>query len=68
MNSLPEFWIAVISKDHAMRAVAGGFIQISHGKEAPLKRLHAGDWLLIYHQNKLLTAMKNASLLRPLVK
>lgn len=48
MNNLNKFWIAVISKDHAMRAVEGGFIQLSHGKEAPLKRLHAGDWMLIY--------------------
>ncbi|MEO7210752.1 MAG: EVE domain-containing protein [Chitinophagaceae bacterium] len=48
MKNSNKFWIAVISKDHTMRAVEGGFIQLSHGKEAPLKRLHAGDWMLIY--------------------
>ena len=48
MMSMNKFWIAVISKDHAMQAVQGNFIQLSHGKEAPLKRLHKGDWLLIY--------------------
>ena len=48
MINTNKFWIAVISKDHAMRAVDGNFIQLSHGKETLVKRLHKGDWLLIY--------------------
>jgi predicted RNA-binding protein len=44
----PKYWIAVISKEHAQRGVAGNFIQVCHGKEAPLKRLKKDDWLLIY--------------------
>lgn len=48
MKNLHKYWIAVISKDHSRYAAEGGFIQLSHGKEAPLKRLHAGDWVMIY--------------------
>jgi hypothetical protein len=43
-----RYWIAVVSKEHAMRAVKGGFIQVCHGKEAPLKRIASGDWVAIY--------------------
>lgn len=28
--------------------VAGGFAQVSHGKERPLRRLHPRDWLVYY--------------------
>jgi predicted RNA-binding protein len=30
------------------RGVAGGFIQANHGKAAPLKRLHQGDFVIFY--------------------
>ncbi|PZX94061.1 EVE domain-containing protein [Flavobacterium aquariorum] len=43
-----RYWIAAISKEHTSRGVAGGFIQVCHGKEAPLKRMKKGDYLLIY--------------------
>ncbi|HEX8014852.1 MAG TPA: EVE domain-containing protein [Flavobacterium sp.] len=43
-----KYWIATISKEHAMRGVAGSFIQVCHGKETPLKRMKQGDYLLIY--------------------
>lgn len=43
-----KYWIAAISKEHTERAVAGGFIQVNHGKEAPLRRMHAGDGIIIY--------------------
>jgi len=29
-------------------AVAGGFIQLGHGKRAPVDRLSPGDWLALY--------------------
>ena len=45
---MPNYWIAVISKEHAMRGVEGGFIQVNHGKEAPLKRISPNDWVIIY--------------------
>ena len=43
-----RYWIIVASKDHVQRGFAGGFIQANHGKAAPLKRMHAGDWVLFY--------------------
>ncbi|MCP1251244.1 EVE domain-containing protein [Elizabethkingia miricola] len=43
-----RFWIASISKEHAMRGVNGNFIQVCHGKKAPLKRMSKGDMILIY--------------------
>jgi hypothetical protein len=46
--STPKYWIAAISKDHAMRGVKGGFTQVCHGKQAPLKRMVINDWLIIY--------------------
>ena len=44
-------WIAVASAEHARRgcAVPGqGFMQVCHGKCAPLRRLHAGDRVVYY--------------------
>jgi predicted RNA-binding protein len=43
-----KYWIIVASKDHIQRGQAGGFIQANHGKAAPLKRMHAGDWVIFY--------------------
>lgn len=43
-----NFWIGVISRSHVQIGVKGGFIQLNHGKKAPLQRLHAGDVLAIY--------------------
>lgn len=31
-----------------MRGVAGGFCQLSHGKEGPVRRLFPGDWIAYY--------------------
>ncbi len=41
-------WIGVVSREHVVAAVSGGFCQVNHGKEAPLKRLHPGDRLVYY--------------------
>jgi len=43
-----RYWIVVSSRDHVQRAVEQGFCQVSHGKEAPLKRMSAGDWVVFY--------------------
>jgi hypothetical protein len=43
-----RFWIGVVSRDHVQLGVAGGFIQLNHGKKAPLQRLHAGDGVVFY--------------------
>ena len=47
MNEL-KYWIGVVSHEHVQGGVAGGFAQPCHGKAAPLKRMHQGDWLVYY--------------------
>ena len=41
-------WVAVASQDHVRKAVEGGFVQVNHGKEAPLRRIARGDQILFY--------------------
>jgi EVE domain len=44
-------WIAVASAEHARRGrdnAEGGFMQVSHGKLAPLKRVATGDRIAFY--------------------
>lgn len=43
-----RYWIAAVSREHAERGVQGGFIQVCHGKQTPLKRMKKGDFLLVY--------------------
>ncbi|WP_455920721.1 EVE domain-containing protein, partial [Priestia megaterium] len=31
-----------------MKGVQGGFAQLCHGKEAPLKKMRTGDWIIYY--------------------
>ena len=42
------FWVGVASRDHVLPAVRGGFCQLNHGKEAPMRRLSPGDRILYY--------------------
>lgn len=42
------FWIGVVSREHVLKGVAGGFAQLGHGKRAPLARLRAGDGFIYY--------------------
>ena len=44
----PRFWVGVVSREHVMRGVEGGFAQLCHGKAAPLRKMKAGDWLVYY--------------------
>ena len=46
--STPRTWVLVVSRDHARRGVAGGFVMANHGKRAPLARMAVGDRILIY--------------------
>lgn len=46
--NLVKYWVAVISKDHTIKGVEGQFIQVCHGKQAPLKRMKKDDWIIIY--------------------
>jgi len=41
-------WIAVASADHVRVGVAGGFMQVNHGKAAPLRRIRPGDNIVYY--------------------
>lgn len=41
-------WIAVASANHVARGIAGGFMQVNHGKAAPLKRISPGDLICYY--------------------
>ena len=43
-----NFWLGVVSRSHILLGVQGGFIQLNHGKKAPLRRFRAGDGLVIY--------------------
>lgn len=42
------YWIAVASREHVRRGVAGGFAQVCHGKPGPLKQMKADDWIVYY--------------------
>ncbi|TPL89806.1 EVE domain-containing protein [Mesorhizobium sp. B2-3-13] len=41
-------WIAVASADHVQRGRQGGFMQVNHGKAAPLHRVRPGDGIVYY--------------------
>jgi predicted RNA-binding protein len=43
-----RFWVGVVSRSHVQIGVKGGFVQLGHGKKAPLQKLHAGDGLVMY--------------------
>lgn len=44
----PRGWIAVASAEHVGIGVAQGFMQVCHGKAAPLRRLSPGDHVAFY--------------------
>ncbi len=41
-------WIAVASAAHVRRGRAEGFMQVNHGKAAPLRRMQPGDGIVYY--------------------
>ena len=48
--SAPErsHWIAVASAEHVRIGRGAGFMQVGHGKSAPLRRIHPGDCIVYY--------------------
>ena len=42
------FWIAVASAEHVRRGRQGSFMQVCHGKTAPLRRVRPGDGVVCY--------------------
>lgn len=47
-KSVVKYWIGVVSRQHVLRGVSGGFAQVCHGKVAPLKSMNERDWLVYY--------------------
>jgi hypothetical protein len=45
---MTRYWIAVACAEHAQRGRAQGFMQVCHGKGAPLRRLQDGDGVVYY--------------------
>lgn len=43
-----KHWIAVASAEHVAIGRAQGFMQVCHGKAAPLRRLRTGDCVVYY--------------------
>lgn len=41
-------WLGIVSREHVMRGVAGDYVQVCHGRAAPLRRMKAGDWFIYY--------------------
>lgn len=48
MSALRKFWVGVAAANHVARGRVGGFMQVNHGKLAPLKRMHVGDVIAYY--------------------
>ncbi|MBS0241696.1 MAG: EVE domain-containing protein [Proteobacteria bacterium] len=44
----PRNWIAIASAEHVRIGRAQGFMQVCHGKRAPLRRLSTGDCVAYY--------------------
>jgi hypothetical protein len=45
---MSKTWIAVASAEHVRLGRSQGFIQVSHGKAAPLRRIQPGDRVVFY--------------------
>lgn len=45
---MTKHWIGVAAADHIARGQSGGFMQVNHGKKAPLLRISTGDTVAYY--------------------
>ena len=43
-----NFWVGVVSRAHIYQGVKDGFLQLNHGKKAPVQRMNQGDGIVIY--------------------
>jgi len=48
-----RYWIGIASKDHVDKGVKGGFMQLCHGKHAPLNKIKKDDRILYYSPNRI---------------
>ena len=53
MTERPQDWIAVASAEHVRRGQSEGFVQVCHGKAAPLRRVKSGSRVVYYSPTKL---------------
>lgn len=53
-----KYFIAVVSKEHTLRGVEGGFMQVCHGKQAPLKRMKKDDWVIFYSSKQTMNGIE----------
>ena len=51
---MSAYWIAVASAQHVRRGRADGFMQVNHGKAAPLRRVKPGDGIVYYSPSTVL--------------
>ena len=51
---MSENWIAIASAEHVRIGRAAGFMQVNHGKLAPLRRIHPGDRVVYYSPSEVL--------------
>jgi EVE domain len=47
-RSSTKYWVGVASAEHVRRGRTEGFMQVGHGKAAPLKRVKPGDRVVYY--------------------
>jgi predicted RNA-binding protein len=52
MHTNRRYWIGIASREHVRNGIYGGFAQLCHGKEAPLKKMNTGDWIIYYSSKK----------------
>lgn len=45
---MTRYWLVVASAAHVRRGRAEGFMQVNHGKVAPLRRIKPGDGVIYY--------------------
>jgi len=45
---MSAYWLAVASAEHVRRGREGGFMQVCHGKGAPLRRIKPDDGVIYY--------------------
>jgi len=43
-----RYFVGVAARDAVDAAVAGGYVEVNHGKAGPLERMHDGDALVYY--------------------
>jgi hypothetical protein len=47
-SAVTGYWVGVASAEHVWRGLSGGFMQLGHGKAAPVRRVKPGDHIVYY--------------------